>query len=337
MKPRILVTLGPSPLSQKIIERCSDEKIYLFRINLSHTPFEELEETIAYIQRYTDVPICIDTEGAQIRNQKMINGNVYFTKNDTVKIHYDEVIGDNNNISFTPKKIARDFLLGDRLYIDFDSVCLKIVDKNKNYCLSEVETEGVVGSNKAVNLNRDIKLEAITQKDCRSISIGKKWGIKYFALSFSMCQEDVMKMRQLTGYEACIISKIESPEGVLNLNGILKGADQILIDRGDLSRKVPLSKIPFLQRRIVSHVRAMGKPVYVATNLLESMVTTRTPTRSELNDVISTLLMGASGLVLASETAIGKYPLEAVKMIRDLIEQYEKWTPNTSLGEILQY
>jgi len=116
----------------------------------------------------------------------------------------------------------------------------------------------------------------------------------------------------------------------------LDETDEILIDRGDLSRQVDLVKIPFFQRRIISTARSKKKPVFVATNLLESMISNRMPTRAEINDVVSTLLMGANGLVLAAETAIGKYPVESVKNIRKLIEQFKTWTPNTSIEELLQ-
>ena len=124
--------------------------------------------------------------------------------------------------------------------------------------------------------------------------------------------------------------------GVRNLKGILEQTDEILIDRGDLSRRVPIERIPFLQRRIISIARSMRTPVHVATNLLESMVTTRSPNRAEVNDVVSTLEMGANGLILAAETAIGKHPVEAVKMVRTLIDEHERWTPNTSIDEILR-
>jgi len=160
-------------------------------------------------------------------------------------------------------------------------------------------------------------------------------GIKHFALSFANSRENVDEMRKLAGESSIIISKIESKSGLINLNSILASSDQIIVDRGDLSRQIAVEKIPFLQRRIISQARAMNKPVFIATNLLETMVTTKNPTRAEANDVASTLLMGANGLVLASETAIGGYPVEAVEMIGKLIEQYSRWTPNTSIVELL--
>jgi pyruvate kinase len=155
-------------------------------------------------------------------------------------------------------------------------------------------------------------------------------------MSFANLPKDVDLMRSLCGSDANIICKIESPSGVNNLEGIIKRTDAILIDRGDLSRRIPIERIPFLQRRIISISRQMNTPVFVATNLLESMVKTKSPTRAEVNDVVSTLEMGGNGLVLAAETAIGKYPIESVQMIRKLINEFEKWTPNTSISDLIK-
>jgi pyruvate kinase len=337
MKPRILVTLGPSSLQQDIIPGIENENLYLFRINLSHTQIGSVEEVIRGIKECTDYPICLDSEGAQIRTQYVNNGSASFAENDLVKIHFEEVRGDSNNISFTPSYVTKQFQIGDEIRIDFNSACIKIIEKNRNCFLAKVISGGSIGSHKAVDLDREIELETITSKDFAAVKIGKKMGIKHFALSFAGSGEDVNRMREIAGNGASVISKIESRKGLLNLHSIIEKSDEIIIDRGDLSRQVSIEKIPFLQRRIISTVRAKGIPVYVATNLLESMVKVREPTRAEINDVVSTLLMGANGLVLAAETAIGKFPVEAVQMIKKLINQFEKWTPNTSISELLEF
>ena len=172
-------------------------------------------------------------------------------------------------------------------------------------------------------------------KDKNAFEIGLVNGVSNFSLSFTNKIEDVIEMRNIIGNDSNLISKIESIKGVLNLREILPVVDQILIDRGDLSREVSIDKIPFIQRRIISFAKAKNVPVYVATNLLESMVKTISPTRAEVNDVASTLLMGASGLVLAAETAIGNYPVESVNMVNSLIKQYNRWTPESTFSDIL--
>lgn len=332
---KILVTLGPSSLTEAVIRQCVNKGVYVFRINLSHTRLEEVAPIIEKVRQWTDVPICLDSEGAQMRNQTMTTQAVSFAKGDRVKIHFDNVVGDSGNISFTPAGIARQFGLGDEISVDFDHVCFRIEDISMDHCIALVTHGGNVGSNKAADIDRDLNFDPLTEKDRAAIAIGLDMGIRHFALSFTNCPEDVVQMRAACGPDANIICKIESPSGLANLVGIVDLADEILIDRGDLSRRIPIEKVPFLQRRIISIARARRTPVYVATNLLESMVLRKSPTRAEVNDVVSTLLMGANGLVLAAETAIGGYPAESVAMVRDLIDESEKWTENTTIGEIL--
>lgn len=335
MSKKILVTLGPSSMSEEIVKGCATHGVYLFRINLSHTPLDAVASTIEKIRRWTDVPICLDSEGAQLRNQKMAGETVAFREGDEIRIHFEPVTGDAHNVSFSPSPIARQFVVGDEISIDFDHANIRVTATDKHGATAIVTSGGTVGSNKAADVARDLKFDPLTGKDREAIKIGLGLGIRNFALSFANTAEDVATMRSLCGPDANIICKIESPSGLANLDGIVAGADEILIDRGDLSRRVPIAKVPFLQRQIISHARARKIPVFVATNLLESMVVRKSPSRAEVNDVVSTLLMGADGLVLAAETAVGRYPVEAVSMIRSLIDESEKWTPEASIAEIL--
>ena len=335
MSKKILITLGPASLKEDIISKFEDHEVYLFRINLSHTPLEEVAPTIKKIRNWTQVPICLDSEGAQLRNQKMKNEAILFNKGDEVCIHFEPILGDANNISFSPKGIAKQFVVGDEISIDFDHVKLRIIEAKIDKALAIVVSGGRVGCNKAADVPRNLTFDSLTMKDLDAIKIGLDLDVRHFALSFANTPEDVDFMRTLCGTNSKIICKIESPSGLTNLDGIVERADEILIDRGDLSRKILIEKVPFLQRLIISTARLHNTPVFVATNLLESMVTKKTPTRAEVNDVVSTLLMGADGLVLAAETAIGKYPVEAVTMIRKLIEESEAWTPDVSLSEFI--
>lgn len=332
---RILATLGPSSLKKETISHLADAGVSLFRINMSHTAAEDLGELIPFIQSCTDVPICLDSEGAQIRTQKLADSGVLLSDGDHVRVHFDTVEGDPENLSFYPDGIARDFDKGDLIDIDFHGVQLRVTEKADAHCTAVVEKPGKIGENKAVSLNRAITLPAMTEKDKRAIEIGRDMGIQHFALSFANGPEDVDVFRSCIGEDATLITKIESIRGIRNLMEITDRADAILIDRGDLSREVPIEQIPFLQRRIVSSVKSRQTPVFVATNLLESMIEWHQPTRAEVNDVVSTLEMGATGLVLAAETAIGGHPVAAVETIRQLIDHFDRWTPNTSFEELL--
>jgi pyruvate kinase len=175
MRKKILVTVGPNSLNKEVVSQIDIENVFLFRINLSHTRLENVESIIEELKCYTDTPICLDSEGAQIRNQKMESDSVYLDCDDIVKIHYDEIIGDSNNISFYPNYIAKEFLIGDKISIDFDSAKIEIFEKNSTYSLAKVISCGKVGSNKAANLDRKIPLSPITEKDKNAIEIGKKW------------------------------------------------------------------------------------------------------------------------------------------------------------------
>ena len=240
-----------------------------------------------------------------------------------------------NNISFTPNNVSQQLKVGDEIRVDFNSVCFCVTEIQDNFVLAIVKREGIVGSNKAADTDADIKLSAVTPKDEKAFEIGLSMGVDNFSLSFTNSADDVLQVRKIIGNKSNLISKIESIKGVLNLGEILPVVDNILIDRGDLSREVPIEKIPFIQRRIISYARSKDTPVFVATNLLESMIKSDSPTRAEANDVASTLLMGASGLVLAAETAIGDHPIGAVDMINLIVKQYNRWTTESSFNDII--
>ena len=335
MNTKILATIGPSSLSREVIEKLTSNGVDLFRINLSHTKLKDISKVIDNIQSWTDIPVCLDSEGAQVRNQDMESESVEFLKDSTVKIHHKQIVGDSGNISFAPNTVSKQLRVGDSIRVDFNALTLKIIEDKDDFLLANVEITGSVGSNKAADIDREIQLDAVTHKDREAFKIGLEKGITNFSLSFTNTANDVREVRSIIGEQSNLISKIESIKGVLNLGEILPLVDQILIDRGDLSREVAIEKFPFVQRRIISYAKSRDVPVFVATNLLESMIKTASPTRAEVNDVASTLLMGADGLVLAAETAIGKHPVESVEMVNLLIEQYNRWTPDATFKDVI--
>ncbi|BDQ34711.1 pyruvate kinase [Pseudodesulfovibrio portus] len=336
MKKKLLVTLGPSSMKPEVIGQLDSHDIYVYRINMSHTAIDVLEGQLDLIQSSTDVPVCIDSEGAQMRSGSSADGVVEYAKGALVRIPFELCVSDPETLCLTPVGIARQFNPGDVLKVDFNMAQFKVVEQKADHCLVEVVHSGAVGNNKAADINRPVELDPITDKDRLAVALGRRMGIRHFALSFANTGEGVRQMRELAGPEATIISKIESREALANLREIAQATDEMLIDRGDLSRSVPLDKIPFLQRRVVSMARIWERPVYVATNLLESMLSRAEPTRAEVNDIVSTILMGGSGLVLAAETAVGDYPVEAAAMTRALMNHCDKWTNNTTLDEILE-
>ena len=330
----LICTLGPSSLKEGVIAQLEATGVTSFRINMSHTDIADLEGVIHFIQECTKVPICIDTEGAQIRTGVM-NDGVAVLEGSQVRLVPEAIQGNATTIPLTPGSAIDRLEPASRMSIDFDSVILRIDKVADGVAEATVITGGEVGSRKAVTAFPSPHLPTFSEKDLLAIRFAIRNQVHEFDLSFCDHQNAVSRLREMIGPKDAIIAKIESREGVRNLGEIAQYADGILIDRGDLSREVRLEAIPLLQKAIIRKANAVGTPVYVATNLLESMVTRRTPTRAEVNDVINTLLDGANGLVLAAETAIGKYPVEAARMIAALLREYEGSIEGYHLDDLL--
>ncbi len=310
---KLFITLGPSSLNKKFLSNINKKYVKLLRINLSHTNIKDLIKIINFIRRYTNIPICLDSEGAQIRTSKLKNNVLKLLPNKIIKINKNN--NNNSKITLLPRDIHKKLKKGDILSIDFNSAVVKIIKEDIDTLECKVLQAGVIGSNKSVSVNRDIEIPPYTEKDLEAFSIGEKLNIMNYALSFTSQADDITNLRSRFKKKINIISKIESKKGLRNLSDILKEADNILIDRGDLSKEIPLHEIPKKQKEIIAKAIKSKTPVYVATNLLESMVTRMEPTRAEVNDVYNTLIDGATGLVLAAETAIGKYPDKCIDMI----------------------
>ena len=330
----LICTLGPSSLNEEVITQLEAIGVTSFRINMSHTKVADLERVIQFIQKCTKVPICIDTEGAQIRTGVM-NDGVAVHEGSRVRLVPEDIGGDASTIPITPGYAIEQLAPATWLSIDFDSVILRVDRVRDGAAEATVVTGGEIGTRKAVTAFPSPHLPTFSEKDVLAVRIAQQNQIHEYALSFCEDPSAVIRLREMVGPNDTIIAKIETRKGVLNLSEIAQHADSILIDRGDLSREVRLEAIPLLQKAIIRKANALGIPVYVATNLLESMVTRRSPTRAEVNDVINTLLDGANGLVLAAETAIGKYPVEAARMIATLLKEYEGSIEGYHLNDLL--
>ncbi len=321
MSKHIWCTLGPASLNDHVIGRLEELDVSLFRLNLSHTKIDELPKTLEYIQQRTRLPICLDTEGAQIRT--FAASELSVRENCSLRVYHQPNPGDKRSLAFYPVGILHQLAVGDLLRIDAD-VLAQVITVDTEGAVLWILNGGTIGSSKAITvLERDIAMPSLTEKDQQAVEIGKQMGITHVALSFANCAADVDFVRAMSADDATIISKIECLNGLLNFSEIASRSDAILIDRGDLSRQVNLEKLPFVQKDIIRKSKDMGVPVYVATNLMESMVTSPNPTRAEVNDVFNTLNDGADGLVLAAETAIGEYPVAAASMVRRIMKEFE--------------
>ena len=318
---KIIATVGPSSLKENVIREMDRWGTDLFRINLSHTEIKDLRDIINKLRSWTKKPICIDSEGAQIRTGKYVNGHITLKTNSLVDIVEYKDKEAENRLPIYPGNPAKLFKVGDLLRIDFNSVIVQVIKIEDNLVRGRIIEGGIVGSNKGIGIDRMPFLPAFTEKDYEALKIGKEMGINFYALSFAYKKEDIIWMREQFDYPVFIISKIESYNALSNIKDIARATDAILIDRGDLSKEVPLQKIGLVQRYIMNFANNFGKPAYVATNLLDSMITGLQPNRAEINDITSNLFSGARGLVLAAETAIGEHPVQVVRMAAGIIEE----------------
>ena len=321
---RRIITLGPKSLNKSFLILIRN-KVDLLRLNMSHLNIKELKKNILFIKKHSSIPICIDTEGAQIRT-KIVREKI-LKKGQEIKISFSK-----KDLSLYPNDVQEQLKINDILNVGFDNLFIKIKSKNvrKNFLIAKTISGGKVENNKGVHLlKRKIKLNYLTDKDIKAIEVGKKLKINYYALSFTNTLQDVFNFNKMLKNKFKIF-KIETSKAVKNFSQLIKAGDNFLIDRGDLSKDISLEKIPIIQRKIfqIKKKSKLNKEIYIATNLLESMMYNNYPSRGEINDIYSNLEMGANGLVLAAETAIGKNPYSSIQYINKMIKIFIKEKKN---------
>lgn len=328
-KTQIIVTLGPASKTEQDLRKIKDKGVDFVRVNMSHSSIENLEYFVGLAKK-VGIPFILDTEGSQVRTGYLKGDVLYFKENDLVKIYAKDIHGNRKRLCLRPGYVIDQLEVGDLIHIDFDTLILRVIDvstASKGFITGKAITGGLIGSNKAVVIDPVFKkrfhLPALSPKDYQSIELGLKAGIEHIALSFVRDGDSIDEVRKVTHNKMKIISKIECIDALEHINEIIQKSDFILIDRGDLSKEIPIERIPFTQKVIMHKARRYDTGVFVATNLLETMIEKRNPTRAEVHDVVNTIVEGAMGLTLAAETAVGKYPMECINMLNKLIQHAE--------------
>lgn len=321
---KIICTLGPSSYKKKVLYNLKKEKVDIFRINLSHTPINQIKSKIIFLKKNKIKNICIDTEGAQIRTTEC-KKKYFLKKNKIVKISNIERLSDEKEISLYPKFKLFSVRKNSIIHIGFNNLELKVIHsyKKENSLTCKVLKSGYLESKKGVHIKSKITLPVLTEKDRYALKVAKEQNLKYLAISFVNSHHDLELIKTLIRKNVFIISKIETSNALKNLKKISKLSNALLIDRGDLSRYIPIEQIPLAQEQVLNFSKKVQIPTYVATNLLETMIEQSLPTRAESHDVYSTLKQGSKGLVLAAETAIGKDPIACVKFLKKCIKQFK--------------
>ena len=294
MRIAILCTLGPRSLNPETIRALDAYEVDLFRINLSHTAADDIEDVISLIRRHSRTPICLDTEGPQVRCGPMAE-ETRLDAGGSVVLTSEDVLGTADRFTLRPPAAIEQLKVGSVLTIDIDGAAVEITAVRRGSATAEVVVGGRVQSNRAVTIQPERGLPALSEKDLAAVALGARTGIGHYALSFAGAAADVERLRTLAPDGAHIIAKIESTSGLLHMDEIIPVSDSVLLDRGDLSRQVPIERVPYWQKAVVRRCNRWNRSLYVATNLLESMVTNLTPTVAESNDIANTLLDGVHG------------------------------------------
>ncbi|HEY4519580.1 MAG TPA: sulfate adenylyltransferase [Candidatus Paceibacterota bacterium] len=334
-KTKIIATLGPATKTEAHIRKLKDKGVDFVRVNMSHSSLDD-QRHFMKLARTVGIPFILDTEGSQVRNGTLPVGEVYIEEGDEMKMYARTIDGTPSSMCLRPEIALQHLERGDLVYVDFNSLVFRVLDtsslKESGYATTSAISSGTMGANKGVvidsAMNKRYTLPPLSPKDIEAIKIALQEGVEYIAVSFVRSKETLDAVRKETEGKMKIISKIECVDALEHLDEIISGSDFLLIDRGDLSKEIPIEKIPLTQKIIMERARRKGVGVFVATNLLESMVQKKDPTRAEVHDVIQTVLDGAYGLTLAAETAIGKHPMEVVNTINKLIYQAEQSIPS---------
>ena len=332
-RAKIVATLGPAVSSYENIKAIIDAGVDVARMNLSHGSHEVHEDIYKTVRKAAadsgkSVGIFVDLQGPKIRLAKFKEGPVELVKGATFKITTDEIEGDVNICGTTFKGLPEDVKVGDTLLIDDGKVRLKATDVSGNVVTTEVEIPGILSNNKGINLpGVAVNVPALSEKDEVDLRWALKIGVDMIALSFVRNASDIVRVHEIMkeeGRTLPVIAKIEKPQAVENLEEIIDAFDGIMVARGDLGVELPLEQVPLVQKRAVELARRWAKPVIVATQMLESMISSSIPTRAETSDVANAVLDGADALMLSGETSVGKFPIETVATMAKIIQSTEE-------------
>ena len=332
-RAKIVCTLGPAVESPEKAAALIAAGMNVARLNLSHGGYDEHQSRLNLVRKAASdagkpVAILVDLQGPKIRLGRFANGPHELSRGDIFTITTEEVSGTKERVGTTYKGLPGDCKAGDRILIDDGKVTVEVVEVNGNDVVTKVVEPGAVSNNKGINLpGVAVSVPAMSEKDKEDLRWGLKAGADFIALSFVRSAKDIDDVHAImdeVGVRVPVIAKIEKPQAVDNLEEIVAAFDGIMVARGDLGVEMPIEDIPLVQKRCVTLARENAKPVIVATQMLDSMITNSRPTRAEATDCANAVLDGADALMLSGETSVGAFAIEAVQTMARIIEKTEQ-------------
>ena len=332
-RAKIVCTLGPAVESPEKVRELIAAGMNMARLNLSHGGYHEHQNRLnrvreAAAEAGVPIAVLVDLQGPKIRLARFKDGPHDLSRGDIFTITTDEVEGTKERVGTTYRGLPGDCKAGDRILIDDGKVTVEVTEVNGNDVITKVIEPGAVSNNKGINLpGVAVSVPALSEKDMDDLRWGLKAGADFIALSFVRNADDIRDVHRIMDEEGIripVIAKIEKPQAVDNLVGIVEAFDGIMVARGDLGVELPIEDVPLVQKRCVELARDAAKPVIVATQMLDSMITNSRPTRAEATDCANAVLDGADALMLSGETSVGEFAIEAVQTMSRIIQRTEE-------------
>lgn len=345
-KTKIIATIGPASNDRRTIESLIKAGMSIARLNFSHGTFEEHKKVIKRIREASKklgrrVALLGDLPGVKIRVGKLLGGKIELRRNQTVTLTTEDVEGMEGIIPVEFKDFPKLVSPGDIIYLSDGFIVLKVVKVTEKEVVCKVIVGGTLYSHKGINVpNARIPLEAVTERDFEILESMIENDVDIAGISFVGSAYDVLKVRRFIkehNARLFVVAKIERPDAVRNFDEILSAADGVMIARGDLGVEMPIEKLPILQKKLIEKAVMAGKPAIVATQMLESMTTEKLPTRAEVTDVANAILDGADAVMLSEETAVGKYPVDAVRMMARIARATEGYRESFGNVRMLEW
>lgn len=326
---KIVATLGPASEDPSVMASLFDAGVDVFRINMSHASREGLRERVAAIRALEDererrIGILADLQGPKLRIGTFNGGSAQLDRGARFILDADATAGDASRVHLPHPEILSSLEPGHLILLDDGKIALRITEATPTRAVTEVVTGGKLSDRKGVSVpDTVIPITAMTEKDRADAEAAIDAGCDWIAVSFVQRPEDVAEVKKLAQGRAAVLAKIEKPQAVARFEEIMEVSDAVMVARGDLGVEMPLEKVPGIQKRITRLARRTGKPVVVATQMLESMISSPVPTRAEVSDVATAVFEGADAVMLSAESAAGRYPREAVATMNRIAEEVE--------------
>jgi pyruvate kinase len=333
-RTKIVATMGPASAKKDVLLAMIKAGVNVCRLNFSHGKPEDHKVVIDLIreineQYKTNVGILADLQGPKIRIGLVKDGGIHLVNGTHIKITTHECIGNDEQIYITYDTFPQDVQANEIILLDDGKLQLRVIETNKiDTVICEVVHGGILTSRKGVNLpNTKVSIPSLTEEDLINLEFALKQDVEWIGLSFVRTGEDIIDLKRIiarNGSAAKVIAKVEKPEAIDNIDAIIAATDGVMVARGDLGVEMPLEEVPLLQKMIARKCRAASKPVIVATQMLESMITTPRPTRAEVNDVANSVLDGADAVMLSGETSVGEFPVIVIETMAKIVRNVEE-------------